>query len=158
MRQAVVLHFDGRKLKRYYGTGTGCIIGSVDMWAKNRKLSVLVAAGYVFVVTTASLFHHHAGCDGEHCGSHSVARDGAPTCCHGEHEGEHSAPVSSVPRPGDNENCPICHFMAQKPVPADVVAPATSSMLVELMATVAPACPTGDVFTAWRSRAPPVVA
>jgi hypothetical protein len=105
------------------------------MFPRNRRLTVLVAAGYLLAVSASALFHNHHG--------------------HGQ----------SLPRPGisashsaDNHHCSVCQFLAQKPAPVADVAPARLSTLVHEVAAAAPVCAIGGVFTAWHSRAPPVLA
>jgi hypothetical protein len=130
------------------------------MSLKNRKLSVLMAVGYMLAVTFATFVHHHpgsgsAGCCGS-CGlsssdrhelsgsPHDNPRDGCP---------DSKAPV---PRSADDKDCPVCQFLAQKPAPICIIAPVVSSTLVEKVATVDPTSPVEGIFSAWHSRAPPV--
>ncbi len=106
------------------------------MWVRSHKLTVLTAAGYLLAITASALFHTHNG--------------------HGE---EQPRPGVSASHPADDEHdCSVCQFLAQKPAPVAFVAPATSTALVQEVAASAPACAVGGVFTAWRSRAPPVLA
>jgi len=123
---------------------------------KNRRLSVLMAAGYMLVVTFSAFFHHHAGygdagCCGS-CGLSSSDLDGASGA---PHDGCHGS-KAPVPHFADDKDCPVCQFLAQKPAPICIIAPVVSSTLVEKVATVAPASPVEGIFSAWHSRAPPV--
>jgi hypothetical protein len=124
------------------------------MGMKSRWISVLVAAGYLLVVSTASLFHHHADQDGG-------------GCCHGQSLGygasdDHS-PCSKPPSipsspPSDDNNCSVCQFLAQKPAPTAEVVAVTAGVLVQEAYLPPPAHSSVGVFSAWHSRGPPALA
>jgi hypothetical protein len=105
------------------------------MWWRSRKLSVVTAASYLLVVTFSALFHDH------HAEGHQPSRPG----------------IVAV-EAGDDHDCPVCQFLAQKPAPATIVAPEMLSTLVQDAAAAAPCCSSPGVFTAWQSRAPPALA
>jgi len=131
-------------------------------WTNNRGLSIAVAAGYVLVVTTASLFHNHAAQDGGGCcHGRSLAHETSADCRQGESDKDSPRPhTPSAPAqcPSDSGNCPVCHFLSQKPVPAAEVAAVSSCTLVQEVSSTAPARIVVVVFSAWHSRAPPVFA
>ena len=105
------------------------------MLARNRTLTVLTTASYLLAITASALFHNHHG--------------------HGK---EDSCPGASAAHSTEGHDCSVCQFLAQKPAPVADVAPESASTLVQEVAAPAPACPVRGVFTAWHSRAPPVVA
>lgn len=105
------------------------------MLAKNRTLTVLITASYLLAITASALFHNHHG--------------------HGK---EDPRPGASAAHATEDHDCSVCQFLAQKPAPAANVTPESASTLVQEVAAPAPVCPVRGVFTAWYSRAPPVVA
>jgi len=127
--------------------------------ARHNPIRLLLLGYYVLAVTASPWFHSHG---------HSLAepRCAASVCEHvgflaGCDEGPkhpadapHSPPLS--PSHGD-QNCPVCEFLIQKPVPlaaSDAVqyaAPVQELVLGEPVAAVAPIPPT------WHVRAPPVL-
>ena len=106
------------------------------MLMRSRKLTVLLAAGYLLAVTASAPFHNHNG-----RGEEQPPRPGVSA----SHFAEHGA-------------CSVCQFLAQKPAPAAALAPVSASALVQEVAAWAPRCAEVGVFTAWRSRAPPAAA
>jgi hypothetical protein len=107
------------------------------MLSRNRPLTALTAASYLLVVSGAALFHDHA-CDG-----------------HDEHPGR---PGVASTHAGDAEHCSVCQFLSQKTAPVQYVTPTHSFALVQSIVVVSPLCETGELFSAWHSRAPPAVA
>jgi hypothetical protein len=105
------------------------------MLARNRKLTVLTAASYLLAITVSALFHNHDG-----------------------HGNEQPQPGVSAAHSADDHDCSVCQFLAQKPAPAADVTPVDVGALVQEVAAPAPVCTVGVVFTAWHSRAPPVLA
>jgi hypothetical protein len=115
---------------------------------RNRGLSSLVAASYLLVVTTASLFHNHGP---EGVGCHSCAAMHSESN-HDSSDGHGSAPCCP------DDHCPVCQFLAQKPAPAAEVAVVGHAEPVQQVVVAEPVCPVVAEFSAWRSRAPPTVA
>ena len=126
------------------------------MGMKNRWVSVLVAAGYLLAVSTASLFHHHADRDNSGC---CHGRSGASADCHrGAPDDDSPRPNTPPPCPPDDSNCSVCQFLAQKPAPTPEVAPVNTGVLVQEAFSLPPARIAVGVFSAWHSRGPPTVA
>jgi hypothetical protein len=105
------------------------------MWMRSRKLTVITAASYLLVVSAAALFHDHDDHD------------------HGLQKSDAAAAKLT-----DGHDCSVCQFLAQTPAPAAEVAPVRVSTLAQDVIVAAPACVARGVFTAWQSRAPPVLA
>jgi hypothetical protein len=127
----------------------------------NRRLSIGLAVAYALVVTAAPLFHSHPALDGGGCCHgdspvHALAAD----CHHDSSDADSSregAPQSPV-RCSDGEDCPVCHFLGQKPVPTAEVAAVCLSSLAQEVSSPAPVIIVVRLFSAWHSRAPPVFA
>jgi hypothetical protein len=102
------------------------------MRIRRRLPTLLVAASYLLALSMSAL----------------------PHCHHGHAEGE-PRPGLCANHSGDEHECPICQFLAQKPAPVIPVAPVTVGLLVQDVTPVAPAGTASEVFTAWHSRAPP---
>jgi hypothetical protein len=105
------------------------------MWMRNRSLTVFTAASYLLAVTASALFHHHDG-----------------------HEEEPSRPGASASHYGESEDCSVCQFLAQKPVPVVIAAAVTPPTPVAEVAAQPPVRVVGGVLIRWRSRAPPLPA
>jgi len=106
------------------------------MLYRNRFLAILLATSYLLVVATSARFHRH-----------------------GEHdEDQPQRPGFAASHAGDEHDCSVCQFLAQKPAPLAAVAPADNRDLVQEV--VAPSLPRHFcvLFSAWQSRAPPVSA
>ncbi len=125
----------------------------MHFWTKKRWFSPLVAAGYLFVIAAAPLFHNHADHDGG-CGHAFAATENDSASC--PHDGDSSH--RSAPHPSDCNHCPVCQFLAQTPAPVAEVAIEGDGLLVQELASPAPACAAVGVFSAWQSRAPPCFA
>ena len=97
------------------------------IWTRNRWLSIAVAVGYALTITTASLFHNHAGQDSDGCYHWHSAVHAASTGCH--HGGsDESSPRPNAPEtparcPSDGSQCSVCQFLGHKPAPVAEVAP-----------------------------------
>ena len=129
---------------------------------KNRWVSVLVAAGYLLAISTASLFHNHAdrGSGGCYHGR-SLAHEASADCHHGEADDDSprpNAPKTPAQCPSDDSHCSVCQFLAQKPAPTAEVAAVSTGVLVQEAYLPAPPRITVGVFSAWHSRGPPAVA
>ena len=105
------------------------------MWARSRRLTILTAASYLLAITASAPFHTH-----------------------GSHGDEQPRPGVSASHWSDGHECPVCQFLTQKPASAANVASVGLSTLVQDAAAPAPAFAPADVFAAWNSRAPPVLA
>ena len=88
------------------------------MWTRNRRLTAVVAAGYVLALAAAALVHDHAGhdggCCGGQCGTHALAGNHQPGGSHGGHQDGQPARRSRR-HPTQDSNCSVCQFLAQKP-------------------------------------------
>jgi len=105
------------------------------MHARSRKLRVLLTVGYLLTVTVSSAFHtHHPS------RTDASQRPGfaASPCC--GHEGD----------------CPVCRFLAQKPVATAEVFPQGANGIVREVAEPCALQPRAEFFTAWQSRGPPL--
>ena len=128
-------------------------------WTRNRGLSIAVAVGYVLAITAASLFHNHAAHDSGGCGhGHALAHTASTDCHHGASDKHSSLPNVPGQCPSDDGNCPVCHFLSQKPAPAAEVAAVSLGTLVQEVSTPSPASVIVGAFSAWQSRAPPAFA
>ena len=105
------------------------------MLARNRKLTVLVAASYLLVVCATSLFHHHE-----------------------EHDEGSFGPGFAASHSESGEDCSICQFLAQNPAPVTYVVPVESGELVQKVLQLEASRFDFDLFSAWQSRAPPCFA
>jgi hypothetical protein len=128
-------------------------------WMKNRCLAALAAVGYLLTVSTASLFHDHAGGHGGGCcHGASAADEESADECHASHD--HSprskSPGSPSPCPSDHGSCSVCQFLGQKPAPTAEVVLASSGTLVQEVSSLPPTRISVGVFSAWHSRGPPV--
>jgi len=121
---------------------------------------LLATAAYVLAITTSGLFHNHAlPRHGGGCCTHPAAaqemcsHDGAGECA------DHFLPQTvAFQQSSDDVPCPVCQFLAQKPAPPVAVAPVSVGVLAQFVASPAPARVVSNLFSAWRSRAPPVAA
>ena len=140
------------------------------MRMRNRRPTVLVAAGYAFVATVAGLFHNHVRHKGVGCGSPdrscAIAWNGSSACRYDTHDGcrhdthhnGHHGPSDPIQCPADDSNCLVCQFLAQKPAPVADVAPVASFLLLHEVAVIGSSRSISGVFAAWHSRAPPALA
>jgi hypothetical protein len=124
------------------------------MGMKNRWVSVLVAAGYLLAVSTASLFHHHADRDGGECCHEQSPSHGAMD----DHSPCSQAPSDHSPGSLGDNHCSVCQFLAQKPAPTAEVVSETPGALVQEAFMPPPARIAVGVFSAWHSRGPPAFA
>jgi len=124
---------------------------------------------YVLAITVGGWFHNHprpprmaseACVDCLSCSSLSPAagdRTEEPGAAHGLSGDRLPAgdlPCDSCP----DKTCPVCHFLAHKPAPAEHVEEVTSAPLAEEIAVAPPALVFADVPSVHHSRAPPSVA
>lgn len=124
------------------------------MSARRPATTLFILAAYLLAVTAGGWFHLHG-----HAG------DGAPeACAHddggrsglGHPSGSSPAPVDRAPGGShDPDSCPVCHFLAQQPVPAERIEAVTSAALPGEVAPAAPAPICVDVPSVHHSRAPP---
>jgi len=129
----------------------------------HRKLTILFAAAYCLATTTAAVFHTHGVGD---CGScpapvaDAVAgRAVAPCCCHIDHA-EPNLPEQPPlgHRRASEKQCPVCRFLAFKPIPADTVEEITSASLHLLLIRPSARPPVNTAPWTWHCRAPPAAA
>ena len=147
------------------------------MFIYSRSLKLLVAGLYFTVVLTASLFHTH-DCGGRcatHChsqidsSSHThIGNSCSCSCCHQEsatHTEEKPASTPTVkpcsPFKSDLSGehfCPICSFLAQKPIASTCITVPTWLPLCGERAENVELTFLPPVSLPWLSRAPPLVA
>ena len=138
------------------------------MSAKRLKMAAfLVLANYVLALTVGAGFHVHAhrpsavdradftsGC------SHGVAElpggceSGRAVCCVVEGTAGEGAPLVSF----GSEKCPVCQFLAQKPVPGQPVRPVECSERVEHWVPAKLIRPGGNSPSTHPIRGPPAMA
>ncbi len=58
----------------------------------------------------------------------------------------------------DHKRCPVCKFLAQKPVTVEDVQEVTSTALDQELVSLVPVRPAIQVPLLWHSRAPPAIA
>ncbi len=125
------------------------------MQPNNRNLAVfLVLANYFLAVTVGAWFHDHAGHAHHQSGS---CREHRLDQAHSHHEQDHSD-KKSLPLSGKKGSCPVCRFMAQKPISVASAEEVTSAPLVEVIEWTEPIRRTSPVAFTYHSRAPPAVA
>jgi hypothetical protein len=119
----------------------------VNKWG----IAVVLAANYLLAITTTALFHNHSGHNGGGCGEHSPSHAIA-------HDDDRSHTPAPVQCPSDDAKCPACQFLAQHSTPIGDSASIVRYALVQEISPVAPARSVDGAFSAWQSRAPPVIA
>jgi len=134
------------------------------MSSKRPAIAFFILAAYLLAVTVGGWFHthgHHGDGGPEGCCA-SAACGGLPghdehdACAHGRDAGRSEAPGGRIPsRSDESDSCPVCHFLAQKPVPAEPIEPVASEEALEEVALAAPAPVFADVPSVHHSRAPP---
>ena len=132
------------------------------MLQRRRSLTLLSAAVYVATVTVFTAFHTHRADtprrSGPCCSRHPLPSDphGTLHFSGGAAHGARAVPPTTghfLDGPG---RCPICDFLAQKPMPRQTVAYVDCSPLYETpTATLRPILAV-RTCRAWQSRAPPV--
>jgi hypothetical protein len=105
------------------------------MLVRSRKLTVFTAASYLLAISASALFHEHKCCG-----------DVQPR------------PGVSAAHGGEDHDCSVCQFLAQKPAPAADVAPVGPTLRAQELPAASPVCGVSGVFSAWHSRAPPAIA
>ena len=129
------------------------------MLRHNRTLSVLIAASYILVVTTAPLFHNHSA---EQCNSScyvvpvAFATSGGSDCvdCYIHHD---SSSDSDCPPCSSSDDCSVCRFLAQRTVSVGDIPEVTSTALEEYLSLPKPMRVASRIASCWHSRAPPAV-
>jgi hypothetical protein len=104
---------------------------------QNRATTFLATAGYLLAVSASALFHDHH----DDCHDDGPARSGFTA----SHE-------------CDSHDCSVCQFLAQKPAPVAEVTTVHGAPLVQNISAPFSLRVQVDVFSAWRSRAPPAAA
>ncbi len=105
---------------------------------RNRATTVFFTAAYVLAVSGSALFHDHSSCD------------------HGDDD--HARAGVSASHLSEAHDCSVCQFMGQKQAPVDEVVAVVSAPLVQRIVGSSPLDVEAVVFSAWRSRAPPMSA
>ena len=139
-----------------------------------RTTTLLVLAGYLLMLTVGGWFHDHGGhrfglrghaCSARHdhdsLGDHSadyrhhVARghDHGRAPVQRDRSGEQNLPIT-----GDGDQCPVCKFLAQKPIPPRDVRQVTCVPLEQECVRAKPVRRAEDIPSTHHSRAPPSVA
>lgn len=134
-------------------------------------LTLLLAVNYLLALTAGPSLHNHGDrrcndvtggcvpptCDHLHaCGEasgHSHASPCGDETASPQHGGRETRSLDS-----HNAECPVCQFLAQKPIPPTQVAETFATRLGERLApSTRPGC-AGEVPSSYRVRAPPGVA
>jgi hypothetical protein len=113
------------------------------MSPKRRSIALLLAIWYTMVLSGSGLMHVHGLACGEHHASSSRPGDDS-----------HPSPCSPS---SDEQTCPVCHFLAQKLIPATSSIEVFSTELVERVVRVAPICLPSESPLPVQCRAPPAV-
>jgi hypothetical protein len=137
------------------------------MRANWRKTAAILAlTSHVLAITVAGVFHQHGSqpCGGCH-ESHPAAHEHSLSCCHHEQESAccETSDGFQWAAPGANwtcssETCPVCQFLAQKWITADlseverVVDSVWEKALCRSFRLPSP------LLFSWQIRGPPVVA
>ena len=139
--------------------------------SKRSLAAILVLANYLLVLTVGPRYHQHSW---HHDGQQAYRFDESeapPLCaCSKElthRDGMHSEPVFCFTRDGVVEDshqndcqagrCPVCQFLAQKPVPSRVVEQSGSGLLIETLAAVRPISAVAEIASTHCIRGPPRV-
>ena len=134
------------------------------MFPRSRSLRLFVAAVYLALIIGAALFHTDHG-DGHHPAGY----------CQGERAPLADSPLAFAPEGGCThgagpflrasghfghpaEVCPVCQFLAQKPLPQQDVRHVQCSPLEQEPLLATPPLVPIRTELAWHSRAPPAVA
>jgi hypothetical protein len=135
--------------------------------AGSKTVRFLILAAYLLVTAGGGLFHlhgsRHLGHGSRDTGDSrhlSSCDERTPPSCHSAHGRVLSGQVHrrDKPRCGDEESCPVCQFLAQKPIPATRTELTTSALAVQETARIMPLRAARGVSTAFYGRAPPAVA
>jgi hypothetical protein len=122
--------------------------------SKNRRLNSLTALGYLLVVALAPFFHNHDGGLLDSCAGH----DDSAAISHDADASRGHAPAQESPCHSDNSHCAVCQYLSQKTVATPEIDLTDFGVFVQSLCVSSPAFSLPAVFTAWQSRAPPVVA
>jgi hypothetical protein len=136
--------------------------------AKRRRIAAfLVLANYVLALTVGGVFHvhddHRCAAAGAPCASPCPHEAPAPHGCCGspradrcEPEGTATEGTASLSR--GSEKCPVCQFLAQKPVPVRPVEAVACAELLDNWAPVHPLPRADHTSSTHLIRGPPAVA
>lgn len=117
---------------------------------KHRATVFLVLGAYLLASTVSGSFHVHGS-------NHSTAGCSAVDCAHG-HAPENTAGEWESGDLSPAQVCPVCRFLAQRPIPADRVEAIVSVPLVEAWILPRAIPPAKALPSTHRSRAPPLFA
>lgn len=112
-----------------------------------RGLVLLALSHYLLAVTVGEWFHDHG---------HSAFS--SHSACAGAHGGPQAAGCEHPADWGKHDACPICRFLAQKPIPARTIETVHSAPLADEVVAPQPIRPAVRVPSAQQIRAPPFVA
>ena len=135
--------------------------------AGHKTVRLWILAAYLLVTAAAGLFHLHgprrdrpagwvAACTGHLFPCHEqdarsrVSPDGAARCVRLHDDCTFSGAAE--------EGCPVCQFLAEKPVPAGRAEVAIGALLCREPACIAPVRQVQDVPSAYQGRGPPALA
>ena len=140
------------------------------MSAPRHAATFFALAAYLLAVTVGGWFHTHGGrgCGTPGSGCISPRPGGLPgpsgfecgcTCGHDRGRVPPEAPGAEGPSEADQtDSCPVCHFLAQKPVPSAHAEQTTSAPLNEEVEPAAPIRLAVGAPSFHHSRAPPRLA
>lgn len=128
-----------------------------------RRLTSFVAAAYLAALATAALFHNHSHRPGSRADSplHNAARSCSTKECPDhcdEHGQQHDRPSCPIDHDCEGNDCPICQYLVQKPMPLHEIELAASALPVADFVVAPELSPQLRFFTAFSSRGPPRLA
>jgi hypothetical protein len=136
---------------------------SGTMPSRRPATTLFVLSAYLLAVTVGGWFHTHGRCgDGSAApacsstlGAFSPDGGGCPYSHHRATDSSKTPDQRGSSGGHDPDTCPVCHFLAHKPIPAQAVVVATSAARFAEVAPAAPAPVFADVPSVHHSRAPP---
>ena len=138
---------------------------------KRHILALLILVNYLLALTAGSSLHNHHGrhCDEvavgcassdrghvHACGQAEGCRDGSS--CHGDTASPRWDSCRAGWRGAHHDRCPVCEFLAQKPIPASQIAETFATPLRDTLARSTPPRRGVGVASSYQVRAPPAVA
>jgi len=138
---------------------------------KRHILALLILVNYLLALTAGSSLHNHHG---RHCDEVPVgcaSSDHGPAhgcgqvlgCCDASsRHGDTTSPRWGSCQAGwggaHHDRCPVCEFLAQKPIPASQIAETLATPLRDTLARSTPPRRGVGVASSYQVRAPPAVA
>lgn len=126
--------------------------------ALTRTTAALLLGCYVLSVTVSGLFHAHSpgGC-APACSGHDHGH--APACCgHDEHAAAEDVAAEDVAAVSGANVCPVCDFLAQKPIPTATIVDVVRASLYQSLVRVKPLARIEEPLSPHWTRGPPSLA